>query len=299
MPWAFPDGRDRPTIYADTAFIVATNTGGVSTVLRTKSKEITAHREGSLSKRRLVEQWVVKACALLVAGGFMAEMPAAQIEAPTSVPSGQVDFETKEPIPIVQLKETFKVDPVYTEEAKQVGLEGTVVLYAEVTPYGEAEGVRVLRSLGLGLDQKAVEAVRQWRFEPAFTGQGQPMRVATTVLVNFCLPAQESTGIRLYKPENKAIFRLEEGITPPRVSSRVEPTYTEKARVAKLQGVVQLYCEVTAEGRVENLQVLRGLGMGMDEAAASSLRQWRFHPAMRGGQPIPVILTVEVNFSLQ
>ena len=136
-------------------------------------------------KCRLVEQLVINACALVAAGCLVAEVPAAQREAPTSVPSGQEDFETKEPIPIVQVKETFKVDPVYTEEAKQVGLEGTVVLYAEVTPYGQAEGVRLLRSLGLGLDQKAVEAVLQGRFEPAFTEQGQPMRVATTVLVNF------------------------------------------------------------------------------------------------------------------
>jgi protein TonB len=116
--------------------------------------------------------------------------------------------------------------------------------------------------------------------------------------VNFSLPAQQSTGIRVYKAEKKEIFRLEEGITPPRVSSRVEPTYTEKARVAKLQGVVQLYCEITADGRVENVQVLRGLGLGLDESAASSLSQWKFDPATRGGQPVPVFLTVEVSFSL-
>jgi len=252
-----------------------------------------------MSKCRLVEQLVVNAFGLLVAGGFIAEAPTAQVEAQTSTPSSQEDSETKGPVPIVQLKESFKVGPVYTEEAKEAGLEGTVVLYAEVTPYGQAEGVRVLRSLGLGLDEKAVEAVRQWRFEPAFTEQGQPRRVGTTVSVDFSLPARESTGIRVYKAEKKEIFRLEKGITPPRVDSRVEPTYTEKARVAKLEGATQLYCEITAEGRVENVQVLRGLGMGLDEAAASSLSQWRFHPATRDGQPVAVFLTVDVNFSVQ
>ena len=63
--------------------------------------------------------------------------------------------------------------------------------------------------------------------------------------------------------------------------------------------IVVLYAEVTTFGQPEGVRVLRSLGLGLDQKAVEAVRQWRFHPAMRGGQPIPVILTVEVNFSLQ
>jgi hypothetical protein len=60
-----------------------------------------------MSKCRLLEQFVVNAFGLLVAGGFVAETAAAQVEAQRSLPSRQEDSETKGPIPIVQVKETF------------------------------------------------------------------------------------------------------------------------------------------------------------------------------------------------
>ena len=55
-----------------------------------------------------------------------------------------------------------------------------------VTPDGAAHGLRVVRSLGMGLDEKALEAVRQWRFEPA-RKDGKPVAVAVDVEVNFRL----------------------------------------------------------------------------------------------------------------
>ena len=59
-----------------------------------------------------------------------------------------------------------KVEPEYSEEARKAKYQGTVVLYIEVTPDGRANNIRVQRSLGLGLDEKAIEAVRKWRFSP-------------------------------------------------------------------------------------------------------------------------------------
>ena len=79
-------------------------------------------------------------------------------------PSASVEFtfpDANEQIPFLDAKETFTVEPQYTEEARKAQLEGTVALYVEVAPYGAAENIRVLRRLGMGLDEKAVEAVRQ------------------------------------------------------------------------------------------------------------------------------------------
>jgi protein TonB len=79
-----------------------------------------------------------------------------------------------------------KVEPEYSEEARKAKYQGVVVLYIEVDPSGRARNIRVLHSLGLGLDEKAVEAVRQWKFRPGYRN-GRPVTVAATVEVNFRL----------------------------------------------------------------------------------------------------------------
>src|SRR5947209_15640814 len=61
-----------------------------------------------------------------------------------------------------------KVEPEYSEEARRAKYQGTVVLYVEVYPDGKAHNLKVLRSLGLGLDEKAIEAVNKWRFRPGY-----------------------------------------------------------------------------------------------------------------------------------
>lgn len=80
----------------------------------------------------------------------------------------------------------FKKEPEYSEEARKAKYQGTVVLYIEVTPDGRANNIKVARSLGLGLDEKAIEAVKQWKFKPGYK-DGKPVTVAATIEVNFRL----------------------------------------------------------------------------------------------------------------
>lgn len=77
-----------------------------------------------------------------------------------------------------------RVEPEYTEEARAAQYQGTVLLYVEITPEGRATNVRVQRPLGLGLNEKAVEAVSGWRFRPGHK-DGKPVTVAVTIEVNF------------------------------------------------------------------------------------------------------------------
>jgi len=79
-----------------------------------------------------------------------------------------------------------KVEPEYSEEARKAKFQGTVLLYVEVDPQGRAQNIRVVRSLGLGLDEKAVEAVKRWKFRPG-SKDGHPVTVAATIEVNFRL----------------------------------------------------------------------------------------------------------------
>lgn len=82
-----------------------------------------------------------------------------------------------------------KIDPEYTEQARAAGIQGTVVLMAVIDETGHPRNIKVTRSLGLGLDQKAVEAVKQWAFK---RGQkdGVPVPVTCTLEINFRLPRQ-------------------------------------------------------------------------------------------------------------
>ncbi|HVJ04956.1 MAG TPA: energy transducer TonB [Candidatus Saccharimonadales bacterium] len=79
-----------------------------------------------------------------------------------------------------------KPDPDYSEEARKAKYQGTVVLWLIVDSNGKPRDVRVARSLGMGLDQKAMEAVRQWKFQPAMK-DGTPVAVQINVEVNFRL----------------------------------------------------------------------------------------------------------------
>jgi len=83
-------------------------------------------------------------------------------------------------------KALYAPDPEYSEEARKAKYQGTVVLWMVVGADGRAQQVRVQRSLGMGLDEKAIEAVRQWKFEPAkLNGQAVPVQI--NVEVNFRL----------------------------------------------------------------------------------------------------------------
>lgn len=80
----------------------------------------------------------------------------------------------------------FSPDPDYSEEARKAKFQGTCVLWLIVGPDGHPRDVRISRSLGMGLDQKAIEAVKQWKFQPAMK-DGRPVAVQINVEVNFRL----------------------------------------------------------------------------------------------------------------
>jgi TonB family protein len=80
----------------------------------------------------------------------------------------------------------YDPDPEYSEEARHAKYQGTVLLWVIVGPDGRPHDIRVQRSLGMGLDEKAIEAVRQWKFEPSMK-DGHPVAVQVNVEVSFRL----------------------------------------------------------------------------------------------------------------
>jgi len=78
-----------------------------------------------------------------------------------------------------------QVDPIYPEEARKAEVEGTVIIEATTDIYGRIQSYKVLRSIPL-LDQAAIDAVKQWVYEPVIIN-GKPIPVSFTVTVRFTL----------------------------------------------------------------------------------------------------------------
>jgi TonB family protein len=96
-------------------------------------------------------------------------------------------------------------------------------------------------------------------------------------------------------------YRPGSGIELPRVIREVKPQYTADAMRAKIQGVVELEAVVQPDGTVGAVQVTRSLDrtFGLDQQAINAVKQWRFIPGTRLGQAVPVLVTVELTFTLR
>jgi len=101
------------------------------------------------------------------------------------------------------------------------------------------------------------------------------------------------TGGGAYRPGN--------GVTLPRVLHEERPQYTSDAMRAKVQGTVLLECVVKPDGSVGDVQVIRSLDptFGLDQQAVVAARKWRFAPGTRLGEAVPVLITIELTFTLR
>ncbi len=93
-------------------------------------------------------------------------------------------------------------------------------------------------------------------------------------------------------------FRVGGGVSQPAVIFKVDPEYSEEARKAKYSGTVLLQLVVGVDGKATQIKVMKGVGLGLDEKAIEAVMKWKFTPGKKGGQPVPVYATVEVNFRL-
>jgi TonB family protein len=88
------------------------------------------------------------------------------------------------------------------------------------------------------------------------------------------------------------------GVSVPEVIYSVDPEFSDEARKARYQGTVLVSLIVGADGLPKNPKVARALGMGLDEKAIEAVRQYRFKPAMKDGKPVPVQMSIEIDFHI-
>lgn len=97
------------------------------------------------------------------------------------------------------------------------------------------------------------------------------------------------------------VARSGAGVTAPRITRETKPNYTGDAIRARIQGIVVLECVVETDGSVGPVRVVRSLDpvYGLDEAAVTTVKQWRFQPGMKEGVPVRVAITVQMSFTLR
>jgi protein TonB len=94
------------------------------------------------------------------------------------------------------------------------------------------------------------------------------------------------------------LYHVGGGVSAPQLIFAPDPEFSDEARRAKYQGVCVVSLIVDAQGNPQRVQVVRHLGMGLDEKAVEAVKQYRFKAATLQGKPVPVEVNIEVNFRI-
>ena len=137
-----------------------------------------------------------------------------------------------------------------------------------------------------------LEAVRAWEFEAPLKA---PMLIATDVVLGDAALLQP-TKTRSASPGK--VLRAGGNIPPPTKVYDVPARYPAEALEAKVQGIVVVECTVGPDGTVTDTNVVSSVPL-LDAAAVEAVRQWRYTPTLLNGVPVPIVVTVTVNFTLK
>ncbi len=203
------------------------------------------------------------------------------------------------------------VDPKYPKNAHKQKRQGSVVLRVKIDEDGRVKDLSVV-SGDPDFAAAATQAVRKWRFQP-YLSDGKPTEAEQSLTVDFRLPNDSvpsySAQVLSDDDFNKevdarvaagSLLRLVTGpgVTPPKAIHTADPTYSQEAKDARIQGTVLLRMIVEADGVPSEIHVSRGMGHGLDEKAIETVRRWKFAPATKDGKPVAVVINIDVAFHL-
>jgi len=218
-------------------------------------------------------------------------------------------------------------EPAYSAQPQKFHISDDSTLSLVVYTDGKPEDIVPVSKIGLGLDENAVTAVKDWRFQPAILND-QPVSTRIQLIVSFHY-CENPTDCEIQLAEREALAKLKAfqtggsssksdsgprrlvetdgvyeeqgstgtiaGFTFPKMVHHGSFKLTKAARKAKLRGFCILSLVVDAKGTTEDVQVVKPVGMGMDENAVAMLQQSRFKPATLNGEPIALRTDLIVN----
>ena len=261
------------------------------------------------------------ACSSTLAALMVIAVAQAQIPSETI---GPVEKRAKpvtpeNPIP----RRIHSVTPRYPPEAIAIGASGRVTVRAVLDEFGRVAEVRLINRPLLGFTVQpppdtathraateavlasVADAVQQWQYEAPIDGpiafnvnftlstKGEVtllgQQIAETVVVSTAPPPPP--------PPPGGAVRVGGGVRPPQQIARVNPIYPAEAREQRVQGVVILEALIDVTGRVQDVKLLRSIPL-LDQAAIDAVRLWQYEPTLLDGVPVPVIMTVTVQFTL-
>lgn len=186
--------------------------------------------------------------------------------------------------------------PEFTEAARLAELEGTVWVATVVGADGTPRDMQLTRGVGLGLDEKAIEAIGRWRFWPGMR-EGKEVDTRITIPVDFVFPSKQSRWHLI-----RAVFSPPEGVSQPafrRVSyplgAGVSRTVIDHAQVIAAvgrQATATLSFDVDRDGRPVRFEVQSTSDDRWGPEAIALVQNWQFAPGMKDGEPVSVPCTV-------
>jgi len=183
-----------------------------------------------------------------------------------------------------------KTDPEYPAEAQQIGLEGSALIAAVVEENGALSHIQVIRPLGFGLDEKAVEAVTKWKFKPGAYRE-YPIATFTSFAVDFRIPHNPSRwhllGVRFKSDNSVSPAALK--TTPIPHGAGITNESLDEGQLVVAAGrlaIVTLSFRVDKNGVPANFTVENATEPLWGKEAIGVVRAWRFLPAMESGKPV-------------
>jgi TonB family protein len=248
--------------------------------------------EGTRQYERAAAQYRLAGLTNDNTGGGLDEAAKRLLEVEHGVGPPRID-----PPNIAAIEPIPRTDPEYSEEARLAGLEGTVYLSGVIAEDGSPRDLKVIRPLGLGLDEKAVEAATQWRFAPRSATHDAPGVV--NIAVDFLLPAKQSRWHLMgqaFHPAERVSRPVFLTTTYP-LGAGIGPKALDEGWVLnaiRRQAAVTLSFDVDQHGLPVKFQIVRASNPIWEDEAIAVVRGWRFAPAVKDGLPVSAPCTVDL-----
>lgn len=179
---------------------------------------------------------------------------------------------------------TYRREPDYSEVARKLGITGTVMVGLVIGADGIPRDFNVQKSLGYGLDEKAIEATQQWQFKPAMK-DGTPVPVRVTIDLNFRLIG--SPNPKSWHFSGPIDFVRHAAVRPPVIKDVTMPNPTSNAD----NETVLLGFTVDSGGKVKDIRTIEGSQSASDVIRREFVK-WKFQPAMGASGPVEEMGTI-------